>query len=60
MEDSTSSRRKFLKRAGATSSVATAALSAMTQLHGQPVAANDVHSCLDYRRSFICGTSALN
>ena len=40
--------------------MATAALSAMTQLHGQPVAANDVHSCLDYRRSFICGTSALN
>ncbi len=32
----------------------------MTQLQGQPIQADDVYSCLDYRRSFICGTSDLN
>ncbi|MCP4171764.1 MAG: twin-arginine translocation signal domain-containing protein [Fuerstiella sp.] len=60
MEESTPSRRQFLKHAGATSSLATAALTSMTQLQGQPVTSDERQSCLDYRRSFICGTSDLN
>jgi hypothetical protein len=60
MDESTRSRRQFLKHAGATSSLGTAALTSMAQLQGQPVAPDEAHSCLDYRRSFICGTSALN
>ncbi len=33
----------------------------MSQLHGQPAQpADDTLSCLDYRRSFICGTSDMN
>ena len=60
MEKLTASRRQFLKRTGATSSLAAAALTSMAPLQGQPVAASDVYACLDYRRSFICGTSELN
>lgn len=60
MERSSPSRRQFLKHAGATSTLATAALTSRTQLKGQPVASDETHSCLDYRRSFICGTSELN
>lgn len=32
----------------------------MTRLQGEPIQADDALSCLDYRRSFICGTSDLN
>ncbi len=32
----------------------------MTQLQGQTIDSDNGHSCLDYRRSFICGTFDLN
>ena len=32
----------------------------MKQLQSQPIQADNACSCLDYRRSFICGTSELN
>ena len=32
----------------------------MPQLQGQPARPDNAFSCLDYRRSFICGTSDLN
>jgi len=32
----------------------------MKQTQGQTASSGDSHSCLDYRRSFLCGTSDLN
>jgi hypothetical protein len=58
MPPSDSTRRQFLKDAGAASSLVTAGLTTMTQLQANQ--AGDAPSCLDYRRSFICGTSELN
>ena len=60
MTESEPTRRQFLKNAGAASSVVTAGLMTMTQLQGQTNEPEIAHSCLDYRRSFICGTSDLN
>ncbi len=53
-------RRRFLKTAGAASSFVTATLATRTALSAQTNELNRPHSCLDYRRSFICGTSELN
>ena len=60
MTKSEPTRRQFLKNAGAASALVTGMT--MTQAQGQttpqqPVSAD---SCLDYRRSFVCGTSDLN
>ncbi len=60
MADSGPTRRQFLKRAGATSSLVTAGVANVVPLQGQTAPSNDVNSCMDYRRSFICGTSELN
>lgn len=53
-------RRRFLTTAGAASSFVTATLARSTELPAQTNQSNDPYSCLDYRRSFICGTSELN
>ena len=66
MARSDRTRRHFLRGAGAVS----AALSVKTALPAPPAASDDSENipqlfsedtvCLDYRQSFVCGTSALN
>lgn len=53
-------RRRFLKTAGAASSLVTATLATSTSLAARTNESEDPYSCLDYRRTFICGTSELN
>lgn len=53
-------RRRFLKAAGAASSFVTASLATSTVLPARTNESTTPLSCLDYRRSFICGTSELN
>ncbi len=60
MTQSGSTRRRFLKTAGAASSLVTAGLATMSQPQAGTVESDDRQSCLDYRRSFICGTSEMN
>lgn len=60
MTESETTRRKFLENAGAASSLAAAGLISMKQPHAQAADAAKTPSCLDYRRSFVCGTSDLN
>lgn len=55
-----STRRRFLKTAGAASSLVTAGLATMTQPQAGTIESVIPPSCLDYRRSFICGTAELN
>lgn len=60
MTPSKHSRRRFLKTAGAASSFATAMLATSPTLPARTIGSQTPHSCLDYRRAFICGTSELN
>ncbi|MCH2202011.1 MAG: hypothetical protein MK102_08575 [Fuerstiella sp.] len=60
MNESESTRRHFLKNAGAASSLTGAGLTTMAHVQGETAQSRDTHSCLDYRRSFICGTSESN
>ncbi|MFG0261188.1 MAG: hypothetical protein ACF788_02215 [Novipirellula sp. JB048] len=53
-------RRRFLKSAGAASSLVSATLAASPELSADTKESQTPHSCLDYRRSFICGSSELN
>lgn len=53
-------RRRFLKTASAASSFVTATLATKTGLSAQSNESGNRYSCLDYRRSFICGTSEMN
>lgn len=53
-------RRRFLKTAGAASSLVTATLATSETLPAQTTESETPYSCLDYRRTFICGTSELN
>lgn len=63
MTESESTRREFLRnagQAGVASTLLTAGVTNMKQTQGQTDKSSDSHSCLDYRRSFLCGTSDLN
>ena len=60
MTHSEPTRRRFLKNTGVASSLVTAGLTTMKQLQGRNAQPDDAHSCLDYRRSFICGTAEFN
>ena len=53
-------RRRFLKTAGAASSFVTVTLGTKTALPARTNESSTPLSCLDYRRSFILGTSELN
>ncbi len=53
-------RRRFLQTAGAASSLATATLATSAAPSARAAESQNPYSCLDYRRSFICGTSELN
>lgn len=54
------SRRRFLKTAGVASSLVTATLATSPTLAAGTTDSKMPYACLDYRRSFICGTSELN
>ena len=60
MKQSESTRRRFLKTAGAASSLVTAGLATVTPPQAGAMESDDRQSCLDYRRSYICGTFEFN
>lgn len=60
MTESEITRRRFLKNAGTVSSGLATGLITVTQPELQAADAQTGPACLDYRRSFVCGTSDLN